>query len=95
MFISCSPPLLLTCYPRAKYEELEPRCEALRTENAQGKIKLLMLKELHNKLTKESEQIKQEKAEQRQRKVISLVPPAIVFLTNTSGRDFERDVGTF
>ena len=54
-----------------------------------------MLKELHNKLTKESEQIKQEKAEQRQRKVISLVPPAIVFLTNKSGRDFERDVGTF
>ncbi|KAF9653021.1 hypothetical protein BDM02DRAFT_3265678 [Thelephora ganbajun] len=57
---------------KAKYEELEPRCEALKTENAQGKVKLLMLKELHNKLTKESEQIKQEKAEQRQRKDVIL-----------------------
>ena len=32
-----------------------------------------MLKELHNKLTKESDQIKQEKAEQRQRKVVSFL----------------------
>lgn len=39
-----------------------------------------MLKELHNKLTKESEQIKQEKAEQRQRKVISLVTFVTTFL---------------
>jgi len=51
----------------------------LRTENAQGKVKLLMLKELHNKLTKESEQIKQEKAEQRQRKVLLLIPLATIF----------------
>jgi hypothetical protein len=51
----------------------------LRTENAQGKIKLLMLKELHNKLTKESEQIKQEKAEQRQRKVIYFVTVVTIF----------------
>jgi len=34
-----------------------------------------MLKELQNKLTKESEQIKQEKAEQRQRKVAPLITP--------------------
>ena len=47
-----------------------------------------MLKELHNKLTKESEQIKQEKAEQRQRKVASLVTLAIVFLTNQSRTRF-------
>ena len=40
-----------------------------------------MLKELHNKLTKESEQIKQEKAEQRQRKVISFITLAGIFLT--------------
>lgn len=38
-----------------------------------------MLKELHNKLTKESEQIKHEKAEQRQRKVVSLVILATIF----------------
>lgn len=40
-----------------------------------------MLKELHNKLTKESEQIKQEKAEQRQRKVSSPVAFTAFFLS--------------
>jgi hypothetical protein len=49
-----------------------------------------MLKELHNKLTKESEQIKQEKAEQRQRKVVSLVTPTEILSNQASaGCDFE------
>ena len=49
-----------------------------------------MLKELHNKLTKESEQIKQEKAEQRQRKVVTLVTLAATFSDQASvGHDFE------
>jgi kinetochore protein Nuf2 len=56
----------------AKHKELEPKCEDLRKENEDGKTKLLLLKNLHNKLTKESDQIKQEKAEQRRRKVVSL-----------------------
>ena len=55
-----------------------------------------MLKELHNKLTKESEQIKQEKAEQRQRKVVSLMTPLAIFSNQAStGRNFERDVDPF
>ena len=55
-----------------------------------------MLKELHNKLTKESEQIKQEKAEQRQRKVVSFTN-FVAFPSNQGipGRNFERDVCTF
>ena len=52
-----------------------------------------MLKELHNKLTKESEQVKQEKAEQRQRKVIPLVSLVTILLIDNSGRDFKRNVG--
>ena len=41
-----------------------------------------MLKELQNKLTQESDQIKQEKAEQRQRKVA----PLITFRDNFSDK---------
>jgi hypothetical protein len=55
-----------------------------------------MLKELHNKLTKESEQIKQEKAEQRQRKVFFFIDSATVTSDEEiQGCDFERDVCTF
>lgn len=43
-----------------------------------------MLKELHNKLTKESEQIKQERTEQRRRKVVFPVPLREPLLTNQS-----------
>ena len=48
-----------------------------------------MLKELHSKLTKESEQIKQEKAEQRQRKVAFPAEFAAISSNQAiSGRDF-------
>ena len=70
--------------PRAKRAEDEPKCQALRGENDQGRAKLLALKELQTKLTQESEVIKREKSHVLQRKVRDSFLALIITLTHAN-----------